>query len=80
DINNDLNQVRSDIEKLDNVEAVSPAQLNDNNRYALLSIIPKEGPNAVSTNELVYDLRDYSDVAQDRYHFDTEISGQSVIN
>ncbi|PCF49247.1 MMPL family transporter [Staphylococcus delphini] len=80
DINNDLNQVKSDIEKMDNVETVSPPQLNENNRYALLSIIPKEGPNTVSTNDLVYDLRDYSDVAQNRYHFDTEISGQSVIN
>lgn len=79
-IKNDLNQVKRDIEKLDNVETVSPPQLNDNHRYALLSIIPKEGPNTVSTNDLVYDLRDYSDVAKERYHFDTEISGQSVIN
>lgn len=40
-IKNDLNQVKRDIEKFDNVETVSPPQLNDNHRYALLSIIPK---------------------------------------
>lgn len=41
---------------------------------------PKEGPNTVSMNALVYDLCDYSDVSNDRYHFDTEVSDQSVIN
>lgn len=28
----------------------------------------------------VYELRDYHKDAEDKYHYDTEISGQSVIN
>ena len=30
--------------------------------------------------DLVYELRDYHKDAEDKYHYDTEISGQSVIN
>ena len=43
-------------------------------------MIPEDGPNAQSTNHLVYDLRDYNKTAKEKYDFNTEISGQSVIN
>ena len=33
-----------------------------------------------TTNHLVYDLRDYNKTAKEKYDFNTEISGQSVIN
>ncbi|MCJ1667135.1 MMPL family transporter [Staphylococcus sp. NRL 19/737] len=80
DIQRDLSNMRDDLKDLDNVDTVSKARLNDNNHYALFTIIPEKGPNAKSTEDLVYDLRDYHNQAQDKYHFDTEISGQSVIN
>lgn len=79
-IKRNLDNVRDDLEDLDNVDKVSSPQLTNNNNYALLAITPEEGPNAISTNDLVYDLRDYDDQAQDKYDFNTEISGQSVIN
>ncbi|WP_147640686.1 MMPL family transporter [Mammaliicoccus lentus] len=79
-IKRNLDNVRDDLEDLDSVDKVSSPQLTNNNNYALLAITPEEGPNAVSTNDLVYDLRDYDDQAQDKYDFNTEISGQSVIN
>lgn len=79
-IEQELNNIRNDIEDMDNVETVTPATLTDNNNYALLSIVPKEGPNAVSTSDLVYKLRDYDSTVKEQYDFDTEISGQSVIN
>lgn len=79
-IENDLSNMRRDIEELDNVDTVSKAQLNGNNHYAIFTIIPDEGPNAKSTTDLVYELRDYHKDAKDKYHYDTEISGQSVIN
>lgn len=80
DIQRDLSNMRDDLKDLDNVDTVSQARLNDNNHYALFTIIPEKRPNAKSTEDLVYDLRDYHSQAQDKYHFDTEISGQSVIN
>lgn len=79
-IKSDLNNIKSDIQDMDNVDVVSEPQLNDNNRYAILSITPNEGPNAKSTSDLTYELRDYSNQAQEDYNLDTEISGQSVIN
>ena len=79
-IENDLSNMRKDIKDLDNVDTVSKARLNDNNHYAIFTIIPNEGPNAKSTTDLVYELRDYHKDAKDKYHYDTEISGQSVIN
>ena len=54
--------------------------MSKDNDYALMVVIPKHGPNAESTNDLVHDLRDYNKDAQDNYGFKTEISGQSVIN
>ncbi|WP_210129987.1 MMPL family transporter [Staphylococcus sp. GDX8P54P] len=79
-IERDLNNMRSDLEDIDNVDTVSKAQLTDNNNYALFTIIPEKGPNAQSTENLVYDLRDYHSQAQEKYDYSTEISGQSVIN
>lgn len=79
-IDQDLDNMTDDIKDLDNVDTVASPQLNENNNYALIGIIPEEGPNAESTNSLVYDLRDYNDQAQDQYNFETEVSGQSVIN
>ncbi|WP_415425094.1 MMPL family transporter [Staphylococcus borealis] len=79
-IERDLNNMRSDLEDIDNVDTVSKAQMTDNNNYALFTIIPEKGPNAQSTENLVYDLRDYHSQAQEKYDYSTEISGQSVIN
>lgn len=79
-IEKDLQNMTDNIEDIDNVNMVAPPQLNETNDYALVGIIPEEGPNAESTNDLVHDLRDYNDQAQDEYNFETEISGQSVVN
>lgn len=79
-LNRDLQNMIDDINDMDNVDTVAPAILNETNDYALVAIIPDEGPNAESTNNLVHDLRDYDNQAKDLYNFDTEISGQSVIN
>ncbi|GAB4074246.1 fatty acid efflux MMPL transporter FarE [Barrientosiimonas marina] len=79
-LNQDLQNMTDDIADMDNVDTVAPAQLTPANDYALVGIIPDDGPNSESTNNLVHDLRDYSDQAKDLYNFDTEISGQSVIN
>lgn len=79
-LDGDLEDIASDIRDMDNVDSVTPAYLNENNTYALIGIIPEEGPNAESTSQLVHELRDYNDEAVDQYNFETEISGQSVIN
>ncbi|MBM0868407.1 putative drug exporter of the RND superfamily [Staphylococcus auricularis] len=79
-IKRDLNNMRDDISDIDHVDSVTEAQLNGDNHYALMAIIPEEGPNAESTSELTKDLRDFASQAKEKYDFSTEISGQSVIN
>ncbi|GKV68907.1 fatty acid efflux MMPL transporter FarE [Sporosarcina sp. NCCP-2716] len=79
-VQRDLKRMTDDLMDISNVDIVTPAQLNESQTYALLSILPKEGPNAQSTQTLVHDLRDYDAKAKDKYDFETEISGQSVIN
>src|SRR5699024_993647 len=79
-ITQDLDNMADDIEDFDNVDTVASPQLNEDNNYALIGIIPEEGPNTKSTNTLVYDVRDYNEQDQDQYNFETEVSGQSVIN
>ncbi|MEX2948770.1 MMPL family transporter [Staphylococcus warneri] len=79
-IEQDLNNMRKDIKDLDNVDTVEKPQLNNNNNYALISVIPKEGPNVESTSNLVYDLRDYNKQVKEKYDFNSEVTGQSVIN
>ncbi|MGV3128854.1 MMPL family transporter [Staphylococcus simulans] len=76
----DLKQLMGDINDMDNVELVSPPQMSKHNDYALITVIPKNGPQAKSTDDLVKDLRDYNDDAKDKYGFLTEISGTNVIN
>ncbi|MFI3377595.1 MMPL family transporter [Mammaliicoccus sciuri] len=76
----DLQSMQDDIKDIKNVDSVLPPQMNDNNDYALVIIIPEKGPNAESTNDLVHDLRDYNDTAKGDYEFKTEVSSQSVIN
>ncbi len=41
--------------------------MSKDNEHALMVVIPKQGPNAESTNDLVHDLRDYHKDAQDKY-------------
>ncbi len=79
-LQNDLKAMRQDINDMDNVDVVTAPQLSESKDYAMIAVIPEKGPNAESTNTLVHDLRDYNDKAKDEYDFNTEVSGQSVIN
>ncbi|MBC7275662.1 MMPL family transporter [Nocardioides sp.] len=43
---------------LDNVRAVAPVAVSEDGRTAAFQVVPEEGPNSVSTNELVNTIRD----------------------
>lgn len=43
---------------LDDVRAVAPAAVSEDGRMAAFQVVPEEGPNSVSTNELVNAIRD----------------------
>ncbi len=79
-LQSNVKQVINDINNMDHVDVVSPPQMTKDNNYALITIVPEKGPNAKSTNELAKDLRDYNKDAKDKFDYQTEISGLTVIN
>ncbi|MEU7484791.1 MMPL family transporter [Streptomyces sp. NPDC042319] len=54
-----VKQVAAKIQSTDGVLAVAPPQLNKEGTTALLAVIPKEGPTAAGTEDVVHDIRDH---------------------
>ncbi|MDF2990772.1 MAG: putative drug exporters of the superfamily [Microbacterium sp.] len=61
----------------DDVAAVAPVAVSDDRTLAAFQVIPQEGPNAVSTEQLVRDLRTLPPVDGD---IDLGVAGAAAIN
>lgn len=61
----------------DDVAAVAPVAVSDDRTLAAFQVIPKEGPNAVSTEQLVRDLRSLPPVNGD---IELGVAGAAAIN
>ncbi|KQQ93272.1 RND transporter [Leifsonia sp. Leaf325] len=61
----------------DDVVAVAPIAVSDDNRLAAFQVVPAEGPNSVSTEELVVALRDLEPIDGD---ITLGVAGQAAIN
>jgi len=61
----------------DAVVAVAPAAVSDDNTLVAFQVVPKEGPNSVSTDELVRDLRAMEPIGGD---IALGVAGQAAIN
>ncbi len=61
----------------EHVVAVAPIAVSDDNSVAAFQVIPEEGPNAISTEELVRDLRTMGPVEGD---IELGVAGQAAIN
>jgi RND superfamily putative drug exporter len=59
------------------VVAVAPIAVSDDNRLAAFQVVPKDGPNSVSTEQLVRDLRGLGEVDGD---IALGVAGQAAIN
>ena len=57
-------EIGEQLRALDHVAAVVPAAVNDDETIAMFQVIPEEGPNAVSTEELIHTLRDTTPVTE----------------
>ncbi|WGH92988.1 MMPL family transporter [Auritidibacter ignavus] len=51
-------ELATQISEMDGVDQVVPAGTNDDNSILALQVVPEEGPNEPSTEDLVYELRD----------------------
>ena len=65
------------IAEQDDVAAVAPIAVSDDDRLAAFQVVPEEGPNSVSTGELVQALRELPPVDGD---ITLGVAGQAAIN
>ncbi|WP_345763191.1 MMPL family transporter [Diaminobutyricibacter sp. McL0608] len=59
------------------VVAVAPIAVSDDHKLAAFQVVPKDGPNSVSTEKLVRDLRGLGDIDGD---ISLGVAGQAAIN
>ncbi|MCI9857481.1 MMPL family transporter [Microbacterium proteolyticum] len=70
-------EVARELFALDDVAAVAPVAVSDDRALAAFQVIPQEGPNAVSTEQLVRDLRALPPVDGD---IELGVAGAAAIN
>ncbi len=69
--------VARELAGMDDVVAVAPIAVSDDNRLAAFQIVPAEGPNSTSTEALVRDLRALPPIGDD---ITLGVAGQAAIN
>ncbi|MFD5598796.1 MMPL family transporter [Leucobacter sp. NPDC058333] len=62
---------------MDDVKAVAPVAVSDDHRLAAFQVVPAEGPNSLSTETLVRDLREMPPIDGD---YALGVAGQAAIN
>jgi RND superfamily putative drug exporter len=65
---------------LDNVLAVLPAAVSDDNKTLLFQIIPKLGPATIETEELVFDIRGLESTIASDFGGDLGVTGMTATN
>ncbi|KRA25017.1 RND transporter [Microbacterium sp. Root61] len=69
--------VARELAAMDDVIAVAPIAVSDDNRLAAFQVVPAEGPNSTSTEALVRELRELPPIAED---ITLGVAGQAAIN
>ncbi|OWA35481.1 transporter [Saccharibacillus sp. O16] len=73
-----LGQLTAQIQQQDNVSVVSPLGISENGKLAMFSVIPKTGPNAEETRDLVTTLRDADYAPQEKVKLG--VTGMTAVN
>lgn len=69
--------VARELASMDDISAVAPVAVSDDHRLTAFQVVPAEGPNSVSTENLVRDLRELPPVDGD---IALGVAGQAAIN
>ncbi|MBB5873763.1 RND superfamily putative drug exporter [Allocatelliglobosispora scoriae] len=75
-----IGAVAGTLQKVEDVVYVSPLGVSPDGGTALLAVIPKEGPNAESTTDLVNTIRDQSGEIKTATGADIAITGPTALN
>ncbi|MET0480806.1 MAG: MMPL family transporter [Mycetocola sp.] len=71
--------LKSEIEKLDGVEAVPLATPNETADTGIVQVIPTGGPDSVATKDLVAEIRSMHDYFLDEYDVDLSVTGFTAV-
>jgi RND superfamily putative drug exporter len=72
--------VATELEKFDNVAAVSPPAQNEAGDVTIVSVTPTTGPASDETRELVDDMRTKADEIPERYGIEAYVTGTTALN
>lgn len=72
--------ITSKLMKVENVVAVVPIGFSTDNSIAAFRVIPAEGPNSISTAQVVKDLRSLQPEISDEFDSKLEVTGLAAIN
>ncbi|PXY27283.1 MMPL family transporter [Prauserella muralis] len=75
-----VQQVAREITALGDVAAVTPPRFNAQGDTALLSVIPRSGPDTEATENLVTDIRDHAQAWQAESGVQVAVTGQTAMN
>ncbi|MFJ1750062.1 MMPL family transporter [Streptomyces sp. NPDC088116] len=73
-------EVSDKVKKMDGVVAVTPSTLNKTGDTATITVIPKDRPSSVETEDLVHSIRDTGDEIEAQRGADVLVSGATAMN
>nr|WSZ96459.1 MMPL family transporter [Streptomyces sp. NBC_00857] len=73
-------EVSDKVKKMDGVLAVTPSTLNKAGDTATITVIPKDRPSSVETEDLVHSIRDTGDEIEAERGADVLVSGATAMN
>lgn len=68
------------LEKMDGIKQMAPAVPNPSGKYAMLTILPKSGPEDKATKQLVKDIRNESSQTAAKYDTKLLVTGSTAVN
>lgn len=68
------------LEKMDGIKQMAPAVPNPSGKYAMLTILPKSGPEDKATKQLVKDIRNESSQTAEKYDTKLLVTGSTAVN
>ncbi|GGE92502.1 MMPL family transporter [Mycetocola zhadangensis] len=74
-----MDDLKTEIEKLDGVEAVPLATPNETADTGIVQVIPTGGPDSVETKNLVAEIRSMHDYFLDEYDVDLSVTGFTAV-
>lgn len=76
----DVMKITQHLSKMDHVKMATPGMISKSGNYAVSMVIPKEGPEAVSTDQLAHNIKKYSNKTENDMNTKLILTGTNAIN